>query len=162
MANRTDTKAMEQANNKSLLNSTSDNTNPIDTKLMLLDACNVISTIVGADEFTLRSVATQLCKITDYMLPYKMQDVMDAENEVVSAEDAVDKDVAGADGRLERAQDKLKQKEEVCDDVKAFHKANRENFFLQTGDKYVPAPPKSAKNRRPSREERLAKLPRRA
>lgn len=158
MANRTDTKAIEQANNKSLLNSTSDNTNPIDTERMLLDACNVISTIVGADEFTLRSVATQLCKITDYMLPYKMQDVMDAENEVVSAEDAVDKDVAGANGRLERAQDKLKQKTEVCDDVEAFHKANRENFFLQTGDKYVPAPPKGSKSRRPSREERLAGL----
>ena len=158
MANRTDTKAIEQANNKSLLNSTSDNTNPKDAERMLLDACNVISTIVGADDFTLRSVATQLCKITDYMLPYKQQDVMDAENEVISAEDAVDKDVAGANGRLERARDKLQQKKEVCDDVTAFHKANRENFFLQTGDKYVPAPPKTAKSRRPSREERLAKL----
>jgi len=158
MAQRTDTKAIEQANNKSLLNSTSDNTNPIDTERMLLDACNVISTIVGADDFTLRSIATQLCKITDYMLPYKMQDVMDAENEVVSAEDAADKDVAGATGRLERAQDKLQQKTEVCDDVAAFHKANRENFFLQTGEKYEPAPPKSAKSRRPSREERLAGL----
>ena len=76
----------------------------------------------------------------------------------MSAEDAVDKDVAGATGRLERARDKLQQKKEVCDDVAAFHKANRENFFLQTGDKYVPAPPKNAKSKRPSREERLARL----
>ena len=151
MANRTDTKAMEQANNKSLLNSTSDNTNPIDAERMLLDACDVISTIVGADDFTLRSVATQLCKITDYMLPYKQQDVMDAENEVISAEDAVDKDVAGATGRLERAQISC-SKRKTCDDVTvSIKRTARTSFYRQATNMYPPH------QRQPSQDDHPAK-----
>ena len=159
MAQRTDTKAMEQANNESLINSTSDNLSPADRDKILLDACYNIALIAGGgDEFTLRSVSKQLCKITDYMLPYKEQDLNEAQIKLDAAEDAKAKDVAGAQGRIEWAKDLRDEKQEIRDDVAAFHKANRENFFLQTGDKYVPDPPKNAKSRRPSREERLAKV----
>ena len=159
MAQRTDTKAIEQANNESLINSTSDNLSPVDRDKILLDSCYNIALIAGGgDEFTLSSVCRQLCKITDYMLPYKEQDLNEAQIKLDAAEDAKAKDVAGAQGRIEWAKDLRDEKKEIRDDVAAFHKAARENFFYQTGQKYAPTPPKSAKIRRPSREERLAKV----
>jgi len=120
----------------------------------VLEACEAITAITGADAQTMRQVAEQLCKITDYMLPYKRNDMYDAESKRIIAEENQKENRAGTEEITERARKYEETKVEVYEHLYLLHRASRENFKTCMGYEYKPKP-KNAPNQ--SHAERLAK-----
>ena len=120
----------------------------------VLEACEAITAITGADAQTMRQVAEQLCKITDYMLPYKKSDMDDAQSERITAEKNQKDNAAGSAEKTEQATIKDKQATNVYMHLHLLHRASRENYKTCMGYEYRPRP-KNATNQ--SHAERLAK-----
>ena len=120
----------------------------------VLEACEAITAITGADPQTMRQVAEQLCKITDYMLPYKKSDMDKAQSERIIAEDNQKDNMAGGAGITERAIIRDEQATTVYTHLNLLHRASRENFKTCMGYEYKPKP-KNTTNQ--SHAERLAK-----
>lgn len=110
----------------------------------VLEACEIITALTGADMPTMRQVAEQLCKITEYMLPYKKNDMDDAQSKRIIAEENQKENRAGTEEITERARKYEETKVEVYEHLYLLHRASRENFKTCMGYEYKPKPKNTA------------------
>jgi len=154
MANKTDVKALKATNPDQPAHYDEIVMSANEVYPTVLEACEAITAITGADASTMRQVAEQLCKITEYMLPYKKSDMDTAQSERITAEANQKDNAAGSAEKTERATIKEKQAVKIYTHLHVLHRASRENFKTCMGYEYRPKP-KAGTNL--SHEQRIAK-----
>lgn len=160
MAQRTDTKALDQANGVTVTQSKVSTSDHKAIHKVLLQACQDISILAGGgDDYMIEKISGQLCNAADFLTPWEHQKALTTLYEVLAQEDAVSKDVAGAEQKLEVARQKDSEQSELYWELQRLTDASRESYKANTGKVWVPRPPKTAtvrKTHKPTAAERLA------
>jgi hypothetical protein len=154
MANKTDVKALQATNPDQPAHYDEIVMSANEMYPTVLEACEAITAITGADASTMRQVAEQLCKITEYMLPYKKSDMDTAQSERITAEKNQKDNAAGSAEKTEKAIIKDDKATKIYTHLHLLHRASRENFRTCMGYEYRPKP-KAGTNL--SHEQRIAK-----
>lgn len=154
---KTDSKAIEQANEEALGSSPIIQETALDHSELVANLIGVIA--VMPDDFTIKGMAGRtLANQADWMANQSREYLDNVEQKVIVAEDGVRDNRAGADIQLERAENARVMAEYKYKTLLAFRKAAHEAYYLATGEHWTPqsAAPKQAKPQTPA--ERAAQM----
>jgi hypothetical protein len=90
----------------------------------------------GGDEYQGRNIATQLCRMVDFMLPYQQDQLSTFEADKVVLEENENK--ATFDEEMEDLKRKIDEKTTNVNQLLMLRDITRKNFHTSQGFKYVP------------------------
>lgn len=102
-----------------------------------LEACEALTMcFAGGDEYQGRNIATQLCRMADFMLPYQQDQLstFEADKEVL----AENPNKANYDEEMEELQRKIDEKAINVNQLLLLRDITRKSFAATQGFKYVP------------------------
>ena len=102
-----------------------------------LEACEALTQcFAGGDEYQGRNIATQLCRMVDFMLPYQQDQLSTHEADKVILEENPNK--ATFDEEMEDLDRKIEEKNTNVNQLLMLRDITRKNFATTQGFKYVP------------------------
>jgi hypothetical protein len=102
-----------------------------------LEACEALTMcFAGGDEYQGRNIATQLCRMVDFMLPYQQDQLSTFEADKVVLEENENK--ATFDEEMEDLKRKIDEKTTNVNQLLMLRDITRKNFHTSQGFKYVP------------------------